>query len=214
MHPINQSVVLALVLGATVTSVAAGAQSEREDAHHRNECRLAAQVLSTGHPAPHYQWALETIWRCEETGAGVLADIWRRPPADSMALERLVFASYALRDARVTSAAAEAAAAPARPQLVRLNAMRVLVGHVEPSFMIGLRDLTQIDSDSVRSVYPSVDHVVGRSGPVPVDAGTVAEVLRALGRLRADSDVTVAAAAARAHQQLCARIRSADCVRE
>ena len=205
-----------LLLGAVGSAALAApvaAQSEQEDAHHRNDCRFASQILLTGNPAPHYAWALDVIRRCDKTGPSALAAVWRDPPADSVMQEQLVFASYMLRDARITDAAVGTLENAAAPRLLRLNALRVLAGHLEPAFLIGIRDLTRVDSDTVRSLFPTVDHITVRTGAVPVDAGTITDVMRVLAETRNVPDRILAGAAARTYQQLCERIRWTECSR-
>ncbi len=65
------------MLVASSGTFASGEAQESRDVHARNDCRLAAQVIRTGHPAPHVEWAYGAILRCDETGAAVLAERWR-----------------------------------------------------------------------------------------------------------------------------------------
>ena len=196
-----------LLLGASFHSGAAAAQNENEDVHLHNDCRLAAQILETGHPAPHYAWAAETIPKCSEAGADVLARVWSRPPVDSVALEHLFYASYTLRDRRITNAVAAVATTGSSPPLVRLNAIRVLTGHAVPSLMVTVADLTPVENDSVRRFFGGVSHVTVRQGASPIEPSTVELILDTLDRLRNDSDARVARAASYIHGQLCGRLR-------
>ena len=206
-----QGIALMLTFTAAITpGRSLRAQSEGQDQHVQNDCRLAAQVLETGHPAPHYEWALEFIARCEETGAPVLAALWLRA-ADTEQLNSLFLSSYLLRDARITDAVIEAAQNRALPRLVRLNAIRVLAGHAVPEFLLSIPDLLRLENDSVRSLFPSVDHVRVRNGDRPVDQATIRGIVEALGRIRNDADADVAAAAARTRRQLCTRLRWEEC---
>lgn len=203
---------VALALATAVThDQSLGAQTERQDPHLRNDCRLAAQVLDTGHPDPHYEWALEFIAKCEETGGPVLAGLWRRPSADSADLNRLFLSSYRLRDSRITAAVIDAVSDPALPQLMRLNAIRVMAGHAAPEFLLSIADLLRQESDSVRYLFPSVDHITVRNGGSPVGTSTIRTIVAALEVLKQDTDGQVAHAASRTHRQLCLRLRSQDC---
>lgn len=211
MLPRTTLAALALALATTVTyRDSLGAQTERQDPHLRNDCRLAAQVLGTGHPDPHYEWALDFIARCEETGGPVLAGVWRRPSTDSADLNRLFLSSYRLRDSRITAAVIEAASDPALPQLMRLNAIRVMAGHAFPDFLLAISDLLRLESDSVRYLFPRVDHVTVRNGGNPVGTSTVGTIVAALDVLKNDPDGQIAHAASRTHRQLCLRLKQ-DC---
>jgi hypothetical protein len=196
-----------LLVGASFHAGAAAAQTaEGRDVHLRNDCRLASQILETGHPAPHYAWAAETIPKCNETGPEVLARVWARPPVDSTALEYLFYASYTLRDRRVSSAVAAATSA-GMPQIVRLTAIRVLTGHAVPSFMLSVADLSRIENTSARVYLGGMSHVSVREGTQPVGRETVEGILRTLDRLRDDGDPYVARVAGYAYDQLCGRLQ-------
>lgn len=74
------SLVMALLLNASTLY----AQAERDSGHLRNYCRLAKQVLETGHPAPHAGWALRQIGACgPATQGGAVATAVRRLRAES-----------------------------------------------------------------------------------------------------------------------------------
>lgn len=189
------------------------AQTEGQDVHVRNQCRLAAQVLETGHPAPHYGWALEAIDKCEQTGGPALAALWRGAPLEGERLNQLFLASYSLRDSRVTAAAIEAATNGSLPQLVRLNAIRVLAGHAFPEYLLTISDLLRVDPEYTTSRFPRVSHVVVRNGASPVGEGTIRAIITALSGMQSDSDAKVAYAATRTREHLCRQIRlnAAEC---
>ena len=67
----------------------------------RNQCRFAAQVVATGHPHPHREWALGYVANCEIEGPNVLASIWRTASVGGEDLTSVVWASLRLRDARL-----------------------------------------------------------------------------------------------------------------
>jgi hypothetical protein len=199
------------VFGLTVGllhSLPASGQGESQDPHLRNECRLAGQTLQTGQPAPHYEWAIGTIFRCVETGGEVLASVWARPPTDSSSLNSLFFASFTLRDARVTDAAIAAASNGSLPQLVRLNAIRVLVGHAVPRFLMSLTQLPPETRPGVYETIASVSHVLVYEGARPIGPETMDDILDTLSRLRSDPDPRIAGAASYVFPQVSRRLRN------
>jgi hypothetical protein len=193
------------VFGLTVGllhSLPASGQRESQDPHLRNDCRLAGQTLQTGQPAPHYEWAIGTISRCVETGGEVLASVWSRPPTDSSSLNSLFLASHRLRDARVTDAAIVAASNGSLPQLVRLNAIRVLVGHAVPSFLMSLTQLPPEARPGGYETIASVSHVAAYEGARPIGPETMDNILETLSRLRSDPDTRIAGAATYVFRQV------------
>jgi hypothetical protein len=185
-------------------------QPESQDPHLRNDCRFAGQILQTGQPSPHYDWALGAIRLCSETGGEVLASLWSRPPTDSATLNKLFLASYTVRDARITNAAITAVLNESLPQLVRLNAMRVLVGHAVPRFRVSLADLSPDTPAHVTRMLPGVSHVVVKDGASPVGPEEIDSILEVLSRLRTDPDARLAAAAVYVHRQLSLWLQNGD----
>ncbi len=129
---------LLLVFGGTLS---AQQQRERDDAHLRNDCRLAVQTLSSGEPEPHRAWARAIITRCDDSGPAALRDAWSGIGPDSSDLEWLVDASSRIRDARLLQTATDVASDGARPTLVRLSSLRVLISYFAPDETASLAKL-------------------------------------------------------------------------
>jgi len=128
----------ALVVPATVSAQA----SERDDVHLRNDCRLAAQVILTGRPAPHKDWAWGAIQRCDVTGAQTLVAAWQRgTPADPDELGALSSASTQFPTREMFAAVAGVAQDSRAAVHTRLTAIDLLQGLVMPSVGYSSRDL-------------------------------------------------------------------------
>lgn len=55
-----------MLLAAVVAILGAGKGAAQADSvQHRNDCRLAEQVIATGEPRPHAAWAASVIRTCE-----------------------------------------------------------------------------------------------------------------------------------------------------
>ncbi|HEU5175032.1 MAG TPA: hypothetical protein VFT96_09780 [Gemmatimonadaceae bacterium] len=198
------AVLLAVGLGTMLPETAAAQRerrdTEKDDVHLRNNCRLAAQVLETGYPPPHRGWALDQILACEQTGGTALATVWRVAPVDRSALARLMYASRAMRDERVFAATAEVAEDPARPTLVRLAAMNVLTSFADSVLMARLEVLEN----------PPPFYVLGRvldfpitPGAEPLTGDTPERVMTLFSALATrDRDPVVVAAARYLHKGL------------
>lgn len=126
------------VVGATIllvmTAGAAAAQDAAGAAHDRNRCRLAAQVVATGRPAPHESWALAWIASCGAEGGQALAAGLRRQrhSSDAGSLEALTGPTRFLRDGAVLAAALEVAGDRAASFEARVFSLRTLVWYREP----------------------------------------------------------------------------------
>lgn len=144
--------------------------NESSAAHLRNDCRLAAQVLATGHPAPRRAWALQRIDLCDRSGPAVLIQMWSRVPPTRAALEELEVPSTRLRDRRVYVALSEIAQNASEPSLKRIIALDVLAWYAAPNRGMPLDELLDPRPDSVRSIrLTAVDyspHTVGAE-PLP-----------------------------------------------
>lgn len=115
---------------------------ERADPHLRNDCRLAAQVIRTGNPAPRRGWAYGVIRRCDESGPSVLAEVWRAaPPTQPDRLAELFNATRDFNDRRVVDAVADVARERSAPDATRIYAMALLFNYAVPGLYIDIEDL-------------------------------------------------------------------------
>jgi len=143
-----RSVSLLLVIAASTVPILAQSSRESQDVHLRNDCRLAAQTLTKGHPAPKTDWALSIIYRCDASGGPALQALWAAPTVDSVALQQLVTASSKLLDQRVYDAVTATARNTGAPRSVRFAAMRVLAAFVSNTTFIDPDDLEKTNPDT------------------------------------------------------------------
>src|SRR4051812_27376125 len=93
-----------LLLAALLAFVPTRGYSQGRDVsdsvHQRNNCRLASQVIRTGHPATHLQWAYSQIPACGSEGGEALAARLRelRGSRDTAAIRALTMPFATLRD--------------------------------------------------------------------------------------------------------------------
>lgn len=123
-----------IALAAVSTPAAAQGGHEPTDVHLRNNCRLAAQVLTTGQPAPKRKWARDFISNCAESGPAVLVQLWQQVPADTAKVNELIGMSARLRDQRLFDQAAALVRDRSRPEVVRTGAMILLAQYADPSW--------------------------------------------------------------------------------
>lgn len=185
---------LATALLLSAPSALEAQHKERDDAQLRNDCRLAAQILRTGQPAPHRSWAYTVITRCDESGAATLASVWtQNPPADEAMLGELAGATryFPMREVfdalRATAADVQVATAP------RVYALSVVASFAEPRTFLNLRDVFEPRAGRP----PRMVNVSGHQDWTDVGelAGIVPEVRTLLNSLLTDSDPVVARAA-------------------
>lgn len=123
----------AVLLIAMTSSPVSSQNSDRpEEVFQRGDCRLAAQVLRTGHPATKAAWAMDMIRNCPDEGPAVLASSWAELQADSSRAETLADASSYIRDSRLADAALAVLRDDRRPDAVRLAGLVLLVRYLEP----------------------------------------------------------------------------------
>ena len=128
IRPFSWGVVAILL---AIPSVARGQHTESVAAQERADCRLAAQIIRTGHPAPHREWAYGIIPQCNLTGPSALAARWA-VATDSLELELLTTASARL-PSRIIFDASAAAAVRSTHSLTRINAMILLADFASPA---------------------------------------------------------------------------------
>ena len=127
-----------LAFGLLAGPAVSGAQegvSRATEVRTRNDCRLAAQIVATGHPAPHEAWALELITGCGSQGGAALAAAVRaaRQSGDVEALDRLTGSALYIRDAQLFAAALEVAADAGASVPARAFALRAALNAVAPA---------------------------------------------------------------------------------
>lgn len=157
-------------------------QHEKDDVHLRNDCRFASQVVSTGRPEPHYEWALRRLGACSATGPTVLADLWRVNDATSD-LDILYWASRELRDRRLVEAVVGVLSDRNRSTLVRLNALRTVASFIDDKAFVESLDRFPELPPRFHSCVAGTDHPFSRLGDEPpaADAGErLLELLRQL----------------------------------
>ncbi|HZG41742.1 MAG TPA: hypothetical protein VEY93_02185 [Longimicrobium sp.] len=152
----------------------------------RNQCRLAAQVLDTGHPHPHREWALGYIGNCENEGPAVLASVWRTASVGGEDLTSVVWSSLRLRDARLFQQLRATATDRTRPVPMRVAAMLVLARYTDPRNAVWLTDL--VPPDSIRRIPQVLSSGTGFypiPGAVPMEESVAVPVLALLEQLAA-----------------------------
>ncbi|MEK7238942.1 MAG: hypothetical protein AAB224_00010 [Gemmatimonadota bacterium] len=189
----------ALAAGLLCLSAVAAAQfpKESEDVHARNDCRLAVQTLTKGHPAPKSDWALGIIFTCDQSGGAAVQLLWTTPPTDSVALDELMWASASLLDLRVYLGARSAATNVGAPRAARIAALRVLAAFIEPAKIRFPPRLLLPSSDP--NIAVSSDHEpLQLVGSQPLDAAAKADIASVFATLiQSDPDEYVRFAARR-----------------
>jgi hypothetical protein len=126
---------------AAATVLAAGTldgQATPDSVKHRNDCRLARQVVVTGHPVPHLRWALGYLAGCGagEQGAAVAQAVRRlRAETDTSVLRPYWSVTGYLLDRRLFEAAEEIAIDRSASTQARVFATSALISVVRPGFI-------------------------------------------------------------------------------
>lgn len=145
-----------VALALTSCAPAVQAQANPDSVHHRNDCRLAAQVLTHGQPTNKRTWAGSYILRCGAAGGAAIAEVirTRRDEATRQPdFDHIILLTSRIRDRAIFEAAAAIARDPAAGKVSRIQAIRTLYfqisapGNVDPyeSFLTGpAADMTYV----------------------------------------------------------------------
>jgi hypothetical protein len=155
---------------------------------HRNNCRLAAQVMLTGDPAPKRAWADSYFPACGVYETPALLALWDRAGGDEAAINQLVHVSGTLRDQRLFDALTALASDADRAPASRVGALAVLARYVRPSAAHNLATL-RLPADSAArlraTVIASTPHAHQDVGDVPLASAAVDRVPTLLSSLEA-----------------------------
>jgi hypothetical protein len=131
---------IVIALCVVVVSKPANAQANPDSVKLRNDCRLAAQVLRTGNPAPHLEWARVTIRSCEfDQWADAAASAIRRARGSTDARELAAEWRFLwmVRDAVLFDAVRGIASDHTASLPSRLWALRTLATYIDPEGIYG-----------------------------------------------------------------------------
>ena len=127
---------LIIAVAALLISAArrAGAQVDPDSVHHRDNCRLAAQVLATGNPAPKTAWADDYILSCgADVGLALARYLGRlRTGQDTTTLLPVLAQSSFVRDGTLFSGALAVARDPGASTPARVVALLTALTQVAP----------------------------------------------------------------------------------
>jgi hypothetical protein len=151
----------------------ASAQPARDSAHLRNHCRLAIQVIATGVPAPHHEWAYETAIYCGTAGGAAIAQaiLRSREGNDLTALDMITRPVRQLTDATVLRAALSVAGDASATPAARVFSFRALINLLSPGRVLTYSQLAGTSDDrSCFGLGPSLHSERLLGEPLPADA--------------------------------------------
>jgi hypothetical protein len=176
-------------------------------AQARNDCRLVAQVIRTGYPAPHSEWAREYITRCGAAGGRALADRLSasRRSTDAVLLDQLTKPAARFVDGSLFETAAAIALDETASTEARVFAFRVLVHAREPGRRLTYGNLTGAPGATLGcfGVRPGFHFTADHGAPLPPNPE---ERIRSVSQVvysapTSSSDVRRAARCAQAHAE-------------
>jgi hypothetical protein len=138
MHKLIFCLTVAALLPACATA------QHPDSVQARNRCRLALQVVETGHPEPHTAWAYERVGLCgPEAGPAVAGALRRfRQNQDTTVLDLISTPARYLRDAQIFDAALEIAQDRTASVPARVFAFRTLIQALVPGTMLRYSNLS------------------------------------------------------------------------
>ena len=188
---------LRAALGLAVVMFAAGAallSAQRVnpgEIQHRNNCRLADQVLTLGQPANRREWALQYMGSCADEGGDVILGLWNSPPSSDLELQALYYASIQVADERIFDVAFTVAQDPVAPAPLRLAALGTLVTYVRPDMGLNLDGRSRLEGVPPlqwSSVWGTIDHPVLVEGEVSLASDAYIRILELVQEFAGDGD--------------------------
>ena len=159
-----------------VIPACATAQGEPDSVQARNACRLAVQIVETGHPAPQIRWAHEFVANCGREGGRAVAGAIRRARSGSSPgeLEAITRSIRTFRDGAVFHAALEVAGDRSASIPARVFAFRTLLGTMSPGRDLSYAEMTTAGTISACLGRPPGFHdAVTRGAPLPPQPGAL-----------------------------------------
>ena len=185
MNRLRLLLVIATLVAIARTSLGAQSSSLNDNIRPRHGCRLAAQVIQKGHPAPKMEWAYDIIHVCSEAGAA-LASSWLQTLTGEDLANR-GHRSAEVGDGRVMRAALAVATSDVRSSEERRSALDVVTMIYTAGSTISNIWNTPAANRVGLSRYFDFSQVQGTE---PVTAADRANVLGALDLLGAQAPVT------------------------
>ena len=176
------------------------AQADPDEVRLRNNCRLARQVIETGQPAPHTDWALRQIGACGPAtqGAALGSAVRRlRAETDTTVLREFWRASRYLLDGELFRASLDIAGDPGASTHARVFALLSLLHTVRFGRSADYRHMVGgfEDDAGLRRVRGGCAQIVVsddvRLRGAPLPAGYLEQVRALVSRLRADTAAPV-----------------------
>ena len=160
-----------------LSSVNLEAQANSDSVRLRNDCRLAAQVIQTGQPAPKLEWAWQILGACPgEAGPTAALALQRlRTATDTTDFAGVLAVGFNVRDGVLFEAALKVAGDPGASPMARVESLVVLVYQLSDSLDMTYADIAK--ADTVSGCPLSWDMDRGRpmpGAPLPADARALA----------------------------------------
>ncbi|HET7460283.1 MAG TPA: hypothetical protein VFJ82_03510 [Longimicrobium sp.] len=156
----------------------------------RNDCRLAAQVLTTGHPAPRLEWARGFIGYC---GNGAWAVATRgailrlRTSSDDAELGRQWRFVWMIRDADLFATVVDIARDRSASTTARLWALKTLATYIDPGGNYFLNPPARANGAEPRCIAGRFAGAMHSYAGKPLPANFAAQVRDAAQPLAADA---------------------------
>lgn len=184
---VRQSLGAVLVLAALPTN--AESQADPDSVRLRNDCRLAAQILSKGQPAVKRSEALATIGRCGAEAVPALERAWEDQGADIKELQLLVTATRNVAAPGLAGALMGRLSDESSAVASRTAALLVLLTYADPYMAPGFETLLVTPEEAELRRYGPADHSVGTVGRESLGQDFAGDLKRVL-LLVAESDAS------------------------
>jgi hypothetical protein len=174
----------------------ADAQANPDSVRHADDCRLAAQTLSTGNPSPNMSWAVQLIPSCGDhgvVGTSIAAALMRlRFSSDTAQLLPVSYATFGLVDGSVFSAAFAISADTTASPTARAVNLVILLTQLQPDQDVSFAELLPATlSETTRCPSSLVNDVRVGVGPIPLPADAKAKAATLAQSLQNDASLPI-----------------------
>lgn len=183
---IPQRTITGVLYGLLLLAIASSgvdAQANPDSVKFRNDCRLAIQVLTAGHPSPRTDDALGIIGLCGRDGEQALFKAWNNDAFTETEFGTLVTSTRAVASSRLVDTLFEVASNASYSTVHRVAALLVLTTYADPYRIPSFGHLIGPRDELLHNTFGSIDHPYHAAGLEKLTAPVMPRLLQFLSQM-------------------------------